>query len=110
MPYTYYMTMRPPMPGAQPMEGLVEIIEMDNGWVQDIRHTAYAKLVYDRPLTEQEVEQYELETPIEYRAEYKGYTIQSCKRGYEVYDKRGRHIARVDTVEEATQGIDSLEG
>ncbi len=109
MLYTYFMTMRPPMPGAQPMQGLVAMVDMNCDWVQDIQHTAYAKLIYDRQLTESEIEQYELAVPIAYRTEYKGYTIQSCKKGYEVYNKSGRIIATVDTVESAMHGIDSLD-
>lgn len=60
MPYVYYMTHRPPMPGAMPKDGLLEI-EAREPW-KHVPHAgrAYAKLTYSRPLTEKELYDYEL--------------------------------------------------
>ena len=66
---TYYMTQRPPMLGAMPKEGLVRWVAFDDDghkvFCEKICCEAYAKLTYDRVLTEQEISDYEL-TP-EYR-------------------------------------------
>lgn len=61
MRYCYFMTQRPPMPGALPFYGLEKIEEFKNKQqVPEIDCTAYAKLFYDRELTKEEVSQYEL--------------------------------------------------
>ena len=60
MRYVYYMTQRPPMPGAMPKEGLIEI-EAREPWKRlPGVGRAYAKLIYDRRLTDKEIEDYEL--------------------------------------------------
>ena len=60
----YYMTQRPPMIGAMPKEGLVSWMAFDDDFkkefVKEIGCGAYAKLTYDRVLTEQEISDYEL--------------------------------------------------
>lgn len=62
----YYMTQRPPMPGAMPRSGLVEIEEFDGRvYCKEIMREAYARLTYDRELTKQEIYDYEL-TPEHY--------------------------------------------
>lgn len=62
MIYCYFMTQRPPMPGALPKEGLCKIEEYDTKkFVYEFGGTAYAKLYYGRELSKEEVKQYELE-------------------------------------------------
>lgn len=57
----YYCTERPPMPGAIPKRGLLEIREYDRRtFVPDIGREAWAELIYGRELTEEEVFEYEL--------------------------------------------------
>ena len=59
--YAYYMTQRPFSIGAQPKEGLVEVEDFDSKkYIEDIDRRAWSRIVYDRELTEQEIEQYEL--------------------------------------------------
>lgn len=62
MIYCYFMTQRPPMPGAMPKEGLDKIEEYDKKkFIHELGCTAYAKVYYNRELTKDEVKQYELE-------------------------------------------------
>lgn len=59
--YAYYMTQRPFSIGAQPKEGFVEAEDFDGKkYIEDIDRKAWSRIVYDRELTEQEIEQYEL--------------------------------------------------
>ena len=59
--HAYYMTQRPFSIGAQPKEGLVEVEDFDRKKrVEEIGRDAWSRIVYDRELTEQEIEQYEL--------------------------------------------------
>lgn len=59
--YRYYMTQRPPMPGAQPRDGLVDILPLDkNNSIPFLGKGAYAILFYSRPLTDEEIRDYEL--------------------------------------------------
>ena len=44
MEFTYYMTQRPPMPGAQPKQGLIEIEDLDP-YDADRGFRAYARLL-----------------------------------------------------------------
>ena len=61
MKYSYYMTQRPPMPGAMPKDGLDYIDEYERPqFIPEIEHTAWAKLVYNRELTKKETQNYEL--------------------------------------------------
>lgn len=56
----YYMAQRPSSIGAQPKEGLVEAGDFDGKKrIEDIDRRAWPRIVYDRELTEQEIEQYE---------------------------------------------------
>ena len=65
MMYTYYLTQRPAGPGALPQFGLNEIESYDEkSYVPDIGREAYAQATYTRPLTLDEIDQYEL-TPKE---------------------------------------------
>ncbi len=58
--YGYYTLYRPPMPGAIP-RGAVEMECLDdNPYAEDIRHNVWGKVWYDRPLTDQEIRDYEL--------------------------------------------------
>ena len=62
--YKYYMTQRPPAPGALPGYGLFIIrylnTEENRQFVPEINREAYAVLLYERKLTEQEMKEYEL--------------------------------------------------
>lgn len=64
--YSYYMTQRPPMPGAMPTDGLEFIDENTKlRFINEIGRDAYARLTYNRELTEKEIKDYEL-TPLFY--------------------------------------------
>lgn len=59
--HAYYMTQRPFSIGAQPKEGFVEAEDFDGKkYIEDIDRRAWSRIVYDRELTEQEIDQYEL--------------------------------------------------
>lgn len=65
MMYTYFLTQRPAGPGALPSFGLDEIESYDEkSYVPEIGREAYAQATYTRPLTLEELDQYEL-TPKE---------------------------------------------
>lgn len=58
--YYYYLPLRPASIGTQP-SGTREIINFDRRiYVEEIGRMAWAKVGYDRPLTEKEVRQYDL--------------------------------------------------
>lgn len=90
--HCYYMTQRPPMPGAQPKKGLVNIESFDGRpYIDEIDHEAYALLTYDRVLLDSELREYEL-VPDQFERMYalSWYTITGCggdlnewKEGYE---------------------------
>lgn len=52
--YRYGMRLRPFSIGCQPMKGLKE-------WQDDVTGKYWSILTYDRPLTEEEIESYELD-------------------------------------------------
>ena len=59
--YNYYMTQRPPMPGAMPMDGLMYIDEfVVKTYCEPIECEAYARVTYSRELTAKEISDYEL--------------------------------------------------
>lgn len=59
--YSYYMTQRPPIPGAMPTEGLEFIDENTKlRFINEIGRDAYARLTYNRELTDKEIKDYEL--------------------------------------------------
>lgn len=59
--HAYYMIERPFGIGAQPKEGFVEAEDFDGKkHVEEIGRDAWSRIVYDRELTEQEIERYEL--------------------------------------------------
>lgn len=69
--YRYYCKYRPPMPGTIPRQGLVRIGEYDTPQnVSTAIGSAWGFAEYDRPLTNEEVYQYELaaspNNPLEY--------------------------------------------
>ena len=56
----YYMTQRPPMPGAFP-RGIIEINEFyPTREILGVSDHVYAEIGYERELTEQEIHDYEL--------------------------------------------------
>ena len=59
--YVYYMLMRPPMPGAMPIDGLADLKDFgDKAYVREIDREAWGKLIYTRKLSDQEVYNWEL--------------------------------------------------
>ena len=110
--YSYLMPYRPAGPGAQPKGGLSFIEDMnypETGY--------YAKLHYDRELSEDELRSYELvpaiaPDPVGYR----GFVIDYMprQRMYAVYwendffAKRNNVVAYVDSVDEAKRDIDAF--
>jgi len=58
--YAYYCLMRPPMPGAVPRNGLVQC-EDKEGVSLTSKHHYWGRVVYDRPLSTEEVLHFELE-------------------------------------------------
>ena len=114
--YTYYMTARPAGPGAQPKDGLVNIIPCDPSIVNPIiKRPAYALLEYSRPLTLQEERSYEI-VPAIFPDDvlYRGYVFEwhEWEHLWRIYEQGRPHdtIAYEDTLEEAKQGIDEYLG
>ena len=64
MSYTYVCRMRPPMPGTIPKNGLKDIIYPPDGIDTVIIHghevNNWGTVIYDRPLTDRELSDYEL--------------------------------------------------
>lgn len=58
--YTYYLTQRPAGPGCQPRKGLLDIEDLDCRFVPEINREAWSRVTYDRQLTPDEINQYEL--------------------------------------------------
>lgn len=110
--YKYYMISRPAGPGAQPMVGLQNIVDLNpNETVPAIKRSAYALLEYDRCLTLKEKRMYELlpaDPPAD--VEYRGYIFEwdEQEQSWRVYEQGRPYqtIAYVDTVEEAKADID----
>ena len=70
----YYLTQRPPAPGAMPRRGLIDFYEYENRlFVEIIGREAWGSVVYDRPLTHEEVDEYELVPMPEKQWENGGY-------------------------------------
>lgn len=57
--YRYATLMRPPMPGGIPRRGLVQTKDIEGTTPKG--HHAWGWAEYDRELSEQEIDQYELE-------------------------------------------------
>lgn len=110
--YGYYMTMRPAGPGAQPRDGLVNIIDLNpDRIIPHIRRGAYARLEYDRPLTEKEQRDYEIIPDIGVDdVQYRGYVFEwdAIGRQWRIYHpaKPYSTIAYEDTLDAAKAGID----
>lgn len=110
--YKYYMISRPAGPGAQPMVGLQNIIDLNpNETVPAIKRSAYALLEYDRCLTLQEKRMYELlpaDPPAD--VEYRGYIFEwdEQEQSWRIYPAGNPCLAMgwLDSVEEAKAGID----
>lgn len=61
MAYTYYITQRPYDIGCQPQEGLIAVESFDlKTYIDAIGRAAWSRLTYDRELTDDEIETYEL--------------------------------------------------
>ena len=70
----YYLTQRPPAPGAQPKRGLIKCFDYNNRlYVEAIGRNAWGSAVYDRPLTDEEIDDYELVPMPEKQWENGGY-------------------------------------
>lgn len=59
--YRYCTTMRPATIGAVPREGLIAVEDVKGFQVAPSGHMIYSVIDYNRPLTDEEVDQYELE-------------------------------------------------
>jgi hypothetical protein len=111
--FAYYMTQRPPMPGAQPRNDLVEIEELDPTKPIEGVGRAYAKLIYSRPLTDAEISDFELmpdtDSLRKNEEHYKGMTIRfnPILNLWDVWEGE-ELVASVGSIEEAKAGIDSL--
>lgn len=110
--YRYYMVARPAGPGAQPKDGLVNIIELDPANVCPvINRPAYALLEYDRALSLQEERSYEL-LPAIWTSDirYRGYVLEwhEWEQLWRVYEEGKPHqtVAYVENAEEAKADID----
>lgn len=114
--YRYYMIARPAGPGAQPKDGLVNVIDLDPSKVCPvINKPAYALLEYDRSLSLQEERSYEL-LPAIWTADirYRGYVFEwhEWEQLWRVY-KAGNPqdtIAYEESVKEAKANIDEYLG
>ena len=61
MTYKYYCVHRPPMPGAIPNRGIIEIKDNDRRErMEGSPCDVWGYVVYDRELTEKEISDYEL--------------------------------------------------
>ena len=62
--YEYLCYMRPPMPGAIPTNGLVRIKNpldgVDSVTIKGVTYNCWGYVIYDRPLTDSELQAYEL--------------------------------------------------
>ena len=57
----YYSRLRPVAPGTYPTRGVVEIVNFDTReWVEEAGCRAWGYIVYDRELTPDEIDEYEL--------------------------------------------------
>ena len=67
--YVYYLLRRPPSPGTHPIDGLVDLNDFgERAYVREIDRYAWGKLIYNRRLSWQEVENWELAPGKEYDA------------------------------------------
>lgn len=59
--YVYYSLRRPVSIGTHPKKGLVSFNNFDERkYIDEIEHEAWGKLFYDRELTQDEIDEYEL--------------------------------------------------
>lgn len=56
--YIYWMRMRPPAPGAQPMEGLIKLSNREI-WYDGSHY--WGECIYGRELSRKEIDDYEME-------------------------------------------------
>ena len=66
--YRYGTLMRPPGPGAVPRKGLIQTIS-NRQFDAPSGHFCWGLAEYDRPLTDEEISEYELEYITEYTME-----------------------------------------
>ena len=60
--YRYYLLYRPAMPGSIPTKNLVHIENFDDRkYVEEIDRKAWGYVEYSEPLSEKDIEDYELE-------------------------------------------------
>ena len=111
----YYMTQRPPMPGAMPKIGLVDIQDLNpNDIIPEIGKGAYALLTYSQPLSGKDICDYELTPYGQQRSEvYKGYELTFLPQHQEwavtsLENPQLGVIAYCNTREEVIEGIDDL--
>lgn len=113
--HKYYMTQRPPMPGAMPKLGLVDIQDLDpNEIIPEIGKGAYALLTYSQSLNGKAICDYELTPYGQQRSEiYKGYELTFIPQYQQwvvtsLKNPELGAIAYCYTMDEAIEGIDSL--
>ena len=58
--YNYHTLYRPPSPGCQPSNGLIETTDYGTRKKVDEHTAAWGEVTYNRPLTEKEIYDYEL--------------------------------------------------
>lgn len=98
MNYKYYMTQRPPMPGAMPKDGLIDIHEvMPAEYCDAVGHNVYATLTYDRQLSKGEIRAYEL-TPESYNISLSKREIQVLISGLISYATRSKDDDFLDSL------------
>ena len=58
--YTYFTLYRPPSPGCQPSDGLIEALDYSGKRPVTENKSAWGEVTYNRPLTDKEILDYEL--------------------------------------------------
>lgn len=113
MRFSYYMTQRPAMPGAQPREGLIEVEELNPNTNTPGVGRAYARITYDRQLGVKEIIDYELiadtDANRQNKVNYNGYSIE-YNPVLDLWDtyECGSLAASTYTLDEAKAAIDEI--
>ena len=95
--YGYYMRMRPPSPGAQPEDSLSSVALAFRTWHDGICDDIWGWVCYTRPLTDAEVEQYDLLPDEDNPNRYQQYGLV---RGVKTIDEDGRSTVKREWVME----------
>lgn len=95
--YGYYMCLRAPSPGAQPDEPLTSVSLAFRTWHEGICDDIWGWVCYTRPLTDAEVEQYDLLPDEDNPNRYQQYGLV---RGVKTIDEDGRSTVKREWVME----------